>query len=627
MRRTSLISIAWLVVSVPALAQEPAEPNKPAEEPTAEEPKAEEPKVEPKAEAPDPGTQSEAGAAAQTETEPAQAKASFNAEASTAQGVRGSHSASARSPEAEVHEQRATVLDKTSKGCAGCASASDFVDTRLTWTFGDDDFLHDTGEAIPLSPNSSVGDRSQYRLFFDNLNSRFSGRENLSHLVLYAKAPGYVSHLDTEGALVMRVNMTRLASQSNNVNSVFEDAGTYLRLFYHTDGNDAGQEGLGVTFFPIDTDRFRLGYLYDISWGGTNARINQSIFPRLQGSAPGAKVQYDGKGFYVFGGFKTASIVEVQERVVDDGSGHGAATDTVRVAETNYGFLGGAGVDATEFLRVDAGAGYFQQGRFEEPDVLGERVYTFGFSGRLVLHQDMPVPKSADFNLYRNDPNASATIFRRTHYRPGKLSWAVSAEVSQLHQNLKDFDVPGATDIQLARAAALQGNLQFGYLRTSLSVIYRDLPFVLRNQPSFIPFQTIPDGAKTEDETFFAVAGDYYIEGARLTPGIGAGLQMPATFRSESVDLFGQDTSRTIVVREQGNLAFLPVGEKRVPILQARVSLKWDVSKMMSAVTWLQYRRDNNSTRLELDPGGTVLLRRFLKPDFLGYGLAVQARF
>jgi hypothetical protein len=504
---------------------------------------------------------------------------------------------------------------------------SNFIDTRLTWTFGDDDFLHKTGEAFPLSPNASAGDRSQYRLFFDNLNSRFAGRENLSHLVLYSHLPGFVKNVDTEAALVMRVNMTELASQSNNVNRVFEDAGTYLKVFYKMGGEEKAPEGLGLVLYPIDTDRFRLGYLYDITWGGTNARINQSIFPRIQGSAPGAKLQYDGKGFYAFGGFKTASMIEVQKRIQEGSSGEGSTTDTVRVAETNYGFLGGLGADATDFIHVDAGAGYFQQGRFEDPDVLGKRVYTYGFSGRVVLHDKMPVPKSADFMLYRNDPNASLEMFRQEEYEPGALSWSIAAEATQLHQHLKDFDVPGKTDIQLARAGAVQANIKYGYLRTSLSAIYRDLPFVLRNQPSFIPFQTIPNKAKTENETFFAVSTDYYIEGARLTPGVGAGLQMPATFRSESVDLFGQDTSRTIVVREQGNLAFLPAGESRVPIMQARGSLKWDISPMMSAIAWMQYRRDNNMTRLELDPSGTVLLRRFISPDFVGYGVAMQARF
>ncbi len=507
------------------------------------------------------------------------------------------------------------------------AAHSDFMDTRLTWTFGDDDFKHQTGDALPLSPNANVGDRPQYRLFFDSLNSRFSGRENLTQLVLYNHMPGYWPRLDTEAALVLRVDLSQLASQSNNVNAAFEDAGTYIRLFYRMAGTKKAPEGLGMTFYPIDTDRFRLGYLYDISWGGTNARINQSIFPRLQGSSPGLKAQYDGKGWYLFAGFKTASIVEVQQRIVDNTSGEGSSTDTVRVAETNYGFLGGGGVDIMDHLRVDAGTGYFQQGRFEDADVIGKRIYTYGYSGRIVVHDGMPVPRSVDFALYRNDPNAPMKQFAAEEYTPGKVTWAVSLEGTQLLQNLKDFDAAGKTAIQPARAAAAQANVKIGYLSATLSAIYRDLPFVLRNQPSFIPFQTLPKDAKTQDEMFFALAADYYIESLRLTPGIGGGLQLPATFRSESVDAFGNDTSRTIVVRQQGDLAFLPAGDARVPIIQARASLKWDLSRMLSTVAWLQYRRDNNATRLELDPTGTVLQRRFLSPDFIGAGISVQARF
>jgi hypothetical protein len=34
-------------------------------------------------------------------------------------------------------------------------------------------------------------------------------------------------------------------------------------------------------------------------------------------------------------------------------------------------------------------------------------------------------------------------------------------------------------------------------LRASAAGIFRDLPFVLRNQPSFIPFETLPKAAST----------------------------------------------------------------------------------------------------------------------------------
>jgi hypothetical protein len=445
---------------------------------------------------------------------------------------------------------------------------------------------------------------------------------------MYKKLPGYIEDLETEAALVLRVDLAQLATNTGNLNTAFYDAGSYLRLFYFTQhGNKekgTRDTGLDLTLFPLDTDRFRLGYLYDLSWGGSAAYINQSIFPRIRGGAPGFKLQYQGQAFSLFGGMKTASITQVTE-VLAPGTNE---VETIKLAETNYGFLGGGSLDATSFLRFDVGAGYFQQGTFELTDVFGKRVYTFGGSGRVVFHQNMPVPRSVDFLLYRNDPNNPFVLFAPAKYDANEFAWSVSAEVDRLEQNLKDFDVPGATKLQPATAAAGQAIIQAGYLRASLTGIYRDLPFVVRNQPGYIPFQTLPADAKTDPEKFFAASADYHLAGLHLTPGLGAGIKFPSTFRSESTDMFGTTIGRTVVVREQGNISLLPLGKKAVPILQARVSLRWDISDMMAAVLWAQYVRDNNATFVQRDPSeGTLTLRTFLKPDFLGFGASMQARF
>ena len=500
----------------------------------------------------------------------------------------------------------------------------DFMDTRLSWTFGDDDILHATGLAYPLSQNPSIADRPQYRLFFDNLNSRFGGRENLTHLALYKKMPGFIKRLDTEASLLMRFNIAALATNTNNLNTAFYDAGSYIRAFYHT-GDADGKTGLGITFWPIDTDRFRLGYLYDISWGGTASYINQSIFPRIQGVAPGAKVQYDGDGWSVFAGFKTASVTQV-EQVLTPGTND---IEQVRINQINIGALAGASVDVTKWFRVDANGGFFQQGKFDLPDVAGKAVWTGGFAGRVSFHDpDMSVPMSIDFLLYRNDPNKPQVIFRPEVYKPGKTTWLVSGEYDHLFQRLKDFEVTGGVAVQQAHAAALQANLKSSFFRASLTGIFRDLPYVLRNQPSMIPFQTIPDAAKTKPELFFAAAADYYFEGPHLTLGLGGGLQLPATFQSTSTNTASAPIDRTVVVRQQGNLGILPVGKSAVPIVQSRLSLRWDVSRILSAVVWAQYVRDNNASFVERDPSeGTIALRSFLKPDFFGLGSSVQARF
>jgi len=504
----------------------------------------------------------------------------------------------------------------------------DFMDTRLTWVIGDDDVLKATGQAFPLSPNVSIGDRRQYRLFFDNLNSRFAGRENLTHLALYKKMPGFIKDLDTEASLIMRLDIAALASNSGNVNQAFYDAGSYIRGFYHTARYDDPKkvEGLGFTLWPIDTDRMRLGYLYDISWGGTAASINQSIFPRIVGAAPGAKFSYEHPLFNIYIGFKTAQIVQIEETLAPGTS----EVEQIRVGQTNYGLLAGLGAQPATNFHFDVGGGFFTQGKFDLPDVEGQQIYTGGVSARVVVHhEDMPVGQSIDFALYRNDPNKPQVIFKPEKYYPDKGAlWQVSLEGSSLFQRLKNFDVTGEVTIQPAIAAALQALLKVNYFRASITGIFRDLPFVLRNQPSFIPFETIPADAQIAPEFFAALAADYYIEPARLTPGIGFGLQLPSTFTSESVDLSSAPISRTVVVRDQGNIAILPVNTGSTPIIQARVSLKWDLSSILSTIVWLQYVRDNNATFVERDPNeGTVALRTFVAPDFLGLGASAQARF
>jgi hypothetical protein len=499
---------------------------------------------------------------------------------------------------------------------------SNFMDTRLSWTFGDDDFLHPTGQLLPLSPTFSIGDRSQYRLFFDSLNSYYAGRENLTHLVMYKKLPGFIEHLTTEASVVLRFDLTQLAANNNNINQALYDAGSYIRLFYNTGASPT--EGLSATFFPLDTDRFRLGYLYDISWGGTNANINQSIFPGIQGSSPGMKVQYDAKDYYIFGGFKTASIVEPLQ-ILNPGSTNDL--EVTNVAETNYGFLGGFGVDATKNLRFDGGAGYFQQGKFNLDDVRGRPLFTYGASGRVVVHQDMPVPQSVDFLLYKNDPNAPMIMFKPEHYDPKQLAWSVSAEADVINQHLKNFDVTGDVKDQAAYAIALQGVVKAGYLRVSATGITRDLNYVVRNVPGFIPFETLPQNAKTQPELFGALSVDYYIKSLRLTPGIGGGIQLPSTFKSEFTD-GGVPASRTLVVRSQGNESILPYDANRTPIYQARLQLRWNLSEMLSAVGWVQFIRDNNGTLVVQDPtDGTASLRVFQSPNTMGAAISLQARF
>ncbi len=86
--------------------------------------------------------------------------------------------------------------------------------------------------------------------------------------------------------------------------------------------------------------------------------------------------------------------------------------------------------------------------------------------------------------------------------------------------------------------------------------------------------------------------------------------------------------SRTIVVRSQGDESILPFDQGRLPIFQGRVSLRWDLSRIMSASIWVQYVRDPNGTLVVVDPTeGTASLRVPQAADRLGGAVNLQARF
>jgi hypothetical protein len=239
----------------------------------------------------------------------------------------------------------------------------------------------------------------------------------------------------------------------------------------------------------------------------------------------------------------------------------------------------------------------------------------------------MPVPQSLDFRLYKNDPMSPMILFAPERYVPGELAWSISAEGDFLEQHLKDFNAVGGSKDQGAWATALQAVVKYGYARFSVTGIARDLNYVVRNVPGFIPFQTLPKDAKSDPEIFGSIAASYYLERPRLTPGIAGGVQLPSTFQSQFTE-GGVPASRTIVVRSQGDESILPYDQGRLPIFEGRINMRWDLSPMMSANIWVQYVRDPNGTLVTVDPAeGTASLRVPQQADRLGAAVSLHARF
>jgi len=494
---------------------------------------------------------------------------------------------------------------------AAPARAGDFMDTRVTWTFGDDNVLADAGEQLPDSPLASIGDREGYELFMDNIDSRYTGRENQTHLVMYKRLDGFFPRLSTEAGVVIQ-----FAISDDGLK--FADDGTYLRVRYGFDdvSEEDGGDGMAVVFFPFDTERFRLGYMWDISWGGGGLFTN-----KRNGFAPGLKLQFNIGPVDFFAGFKTAKISEQRQSDVEG--------EPLNVQETNYGALFGVGWDVVDIFRVDLSGGYFEQGTFDQAGLVGEPVFTYGGSLRFALHDGIDVGPGADFRLYRNEPHAEEALAQEATTSaaaalaadegtapPSEFAWALTLEGTVLGQHVADMDTFGGSVIQPAFAAALQGKIKYGGFSASLTGFFRNLEFILHNVPSFSPFVAIPGAAETAPEFFVAAGVSYFFESTHLTPALIAGVQLPATLSSGGT---------TIVVRSEEVRDILPSGDSSVPIFSTRLSLRWDLSDILSLYGMVQYVLDQNATRLSRDPFGTF--RVYRESNQLGLAIMAQARF
>ena len=165
-----------------------------------------------------------------------------------------------------------------------------FINTRITFTFSDDNFLIGPGESKTSSPSAYMGNRNLSIL--DRTNP--SNFDTLwTQLVLY-KRFDYGSFFVPEAALALRMQLNR-----DKLSYTLYDDSSYIRLNWYL--NKKHTRNISAVFFPVDADKFRLGFNHDLTWGGT------AVFPRnfSRHWAPGVKVHVDFGWWYAFAGFKT----------------------------------------------------------------------------------------------------------------------------------------------------------------------------------------------------------------------------------------------------------------------------------------------------------------------------------
>lgn len=499
------------------------------------------------------------------------------------------------------------------------ARAGDFIDTRISFTLGDDNFLKSAGQQIPDSPLLGIGDREGYELPFDNLDLATTGRENELHLVLYKKMAGILPGLTTEVAAAMEINMAELGRAS-----AFADDSSYIRLSYAIDRARTGSKYLDLVLFPLSGDRFRVGYLYDLTWGGAN------MFPRKRGITPALKLGANFGKVYAWAGMKA---VLAQTELSESANEQGTKEETSE-AETLYSALAGVGTEPVPGLSIDLSGGYVQQARNPVKDVAGKLVTATGFSARVAYGRGLKVGLSSDLRLLRNDPEFLEQLGQKPSYNPGGgLAWRVALEGNAIAQVLGDPDRYGATKRQWAPAAALDVRMQVNYLRMNLTAVYRSLEFSLLNTPSLTPYLGFPADAIVQPQIFTAISADYYFPKIAINPGFQAGVELPGAVKTE---LYATEVGsnapptligdHTMLIRSTGERVLLPEGKGRLPSFSVRLNARWYASDILTLLAFVLITYDQNTSILQLNADLTKS-RIFDEPIRFGAGLTAQGRF
>lgn len=494
-------------------------------------------------------------------------------------------------------EQRVWPSTGYDRWVAGNAMA-----TRITFAIADDNLLAGAKDRSPSAGFKLAADR----LFYDAIEQEKRGFETETQLVVYKRMPTFFKRMDAEAAFVTEIEQWHDGKTFQNYTTLSDD-GSYGKLNFYTKRNDYTGDNVSITMFPVDSQRFLLGYTYAVTWGG------ERMFPNNTGQTPGLRLRYDwnvgsGKDSYVFVGAKSARLLN----------------EKINEPQTYYSALAGFGIGFTPWLAWEANGGYYQSGAFPmfSPNsaIGGKTVQTFGGSTRLTAHWGVPIGTSIDFQLFRYSPDASFLLTQQQIY-DNRIAGSAAVEFTTVGQTLQQFETPDTTRIQAAKAAAFLGKLRIKKLRLFANAIYRDLAFVVLSIPGVFPYQTFPKAAEVSPELWGSLGLDYYFERTKLTPGAVLAYKSPASIK------VGNTTN---VYREYWDQEVLPAGENPFDILSGKLTLKWDIAPFFVVVSELRYTLDNNRTKFVKASNESGRIRVFEDPHVtnrLGFFILAQARW
>jgi len=521
------------------------------------------------------------------------------------------------------------------------AWAGSFLDTTITFVAADDNVFADAAETIPSSPRPDLRPRPGNSLFFDNYDTRNTGEETRTHLVLYREFEPYFSGITPEAAMVIEWDANRMArDQASFDGSGFRrtagglrEDGSYLALHFDT----RPTERLSLVLFPFNSERFRNGYSWDLTWGGRRSFVLGPVVPAV-------RVSYEAPGWYALAGAKTSRTQAFRADpdlpvIPDPDCQPGVVCAPIQaeadpLADENvaiYGALGGLGVHLGDHLLLEASGGWFQKGDIptDRAGVLGRGIDEIGGSAQITWSDGIVPRRSVDTKLYRN---TGAEDARPVDLQPKPTGYLVSAEFTLISQRLEDSDALGTVKREAAWAGDVNARLRSGALDLHFDVVVRSLEFLVRDTPGYFPFGTVSDEQSPDPELFTAVGASWRLPHLWLVPGLTLGVQLPATALVEGTDPdTGERFEDVTVVRATKDVRGssvveripLPRDEEVRPVYSVRLDSKLHLSTLVTLVAEVQLSHNQNLVSRDTNSG----LRTFDNPLVLGLGLLAQARF
>ncbi len=495
--------------------------------------------------------------------------------------------------------------------------AGDFVDTQITFTYGDDNIF----ETSKRSVIANFGERDD-EMFNENLNTYKTGDETETMLVVYKKFEGFIPLLTVESAFVM--NLKVYSNDTGRVGSKVIEDGSYIRLSYGRDSNK-----FRLTAFPYDSDRFLLGWTYDLSWGGQSfwpkSKINKST------PVPGLKLEWlRNDEINVFLGFKTRNTnVVVKE---EDDLGNLITNDTIA---STWAVMGGGYYDFRKMLRLDVHAGMFYKGTNQltgsdiasEDNIYGDKIYANGVSARLSFRKNFDMAVSREMKVYRNDKREDLKVGKKEVKQAHNFGYMISAEGVFLTENLKDADYKNAIDNFNAWAFDLKFKMYFNKMKLNSDIIMRNVEFLLFNVPGLSPYETISESATVTNEIMFSLGGEVEVMD-HLTLGLLFGVKKPASYETKSnvkVVIKDREDNSAFTGGLRKNKVKMPLGESVKPIYAIKTAAIYELAKGVKFTTEIFFVRDRNDTTLSKD--NRRVIRDSKETNRLGFSLILQSTF